>query len=89
MYDTASTSTSRRPPARRETPRLDSKQNSVVTERKAKWCRLAKAVAARHTAWNTLQIATVIQRFQAGRRRGGPLRYSIGYIARNIRPAIE
>ncbi|HEY5928967.1 MAG TPA: hypothetical protein VIU02_01520 [Burkholderiales bacterium] len=61
----------------------------MVTERKAKWCRLAKAVAARHTAWNTLQIATVIQRFRAGSRRGGPLKYSIGYIARNIRPAVE
>ena len=57
-------------------------------ERLAQWKRDAISLAKKNASWSVAQIAASIQDSEAGRKRGGRLTYSIGFIARNIRDVL-
>ena len=68
-------------------PRVLSGRQREVIERTMQWRQMALAKAKRHPSWSILQVAAAIHRSSAGKKRGGPMRYSIGSIVIHIRGA--
>ena len=54
-------------------------------ERQTRWRRMAVAFVKAHASWSILQVATAVHLSVAGKKRGGPMRYSIGNIVKYIR----
>ena len=66
-------------------PNAPSARQQEVLERRARWRQMALALVKAHASWTILQVATAIHRSAAGEKRGGPMRYSVSNIVKQIR----
>ena len=66
-------------------PKAPSARQREVLDRRTRWRQMAIAQAKRHPSWSILQVAVAIQRSSAGKKRDGPLRYSVSNIVKQIR----
>lgn len=60
-----------------------------LVDLRMQWRQMAVAIAKRHPSWNTIQVASAIQRSRAGKKWGGPLTYSANHIALHIRQFVS
>ena len=68
-------------------PKTPSVRQRAALERRMRWRQMAIAQAKRHPSWSTLQVAAAIQNSSAGKKRDGPMRYSVSYIVKQINDA--
>ena len=72
------------PTVSKKAPVPSARQREAL-ERQSRWRQMAIALFKSHASWSNLQLATAIHLSPAGKKRGGPMRYSVGNIIKYIR----